>query len=42
MDYAYLTENVEDIVEDYVGEIGVSVAKAETSLTGEPMQIRMG
>ena len=38
MDYAYLTENVEAVVEDDVGESGSSVAKAESSLTILVMQ----
>ena len=46
MDYAYLTENVDAVVEDDVGESGSSVAKVESSLTilvmQEPMQVRVG
>ena len=38
MDYAYLTEKVEDAEEDNIGETGTSLAKAETSLTILVMQ----
>ena len=38
MDYAYLTENVEDVVEEEVGEQGSSTTKAESSLTILVMQ----
>ena len=38
MDYAYLTENVEDVSEEDVGDKGVSVQKAESSATMLVMQ----
>ena len=38
MDYAYLTEKVEDTEGDDIGETGTSAAKAETSLTILVMQ----